>query len=358
MRLIFFSFMAFLALTVTILLPSCSEGNNIDGSIPTVDLTGIQACVRPVVTKEIELKTDSPNPIGDITKLICLDSCFFIMDRLNQTVWKFNESGHLLGKLRKVGATLGEYVDLYDMDLLPDGDLYLMDLSMRKIIRYDSDSFNLVSEIKIPGTALAFSAVDSTKFVFNNAGDKDGININLGIFKTSANNIKPCISAKQKDEYLALGANTTHLWRSGNEIIYYDRFTPDFYLLTADSVLPYFSLLTEKIPTESQVENMIKATRGHDFSSAGMDGETIIDILYAYKNSVGLLFGLNTTPQQHIFQRFDNGKTYLLGTSDSPTVVGMMRGAVGVFGDSFVTVKLPSNDDENPSLILYSLDEI
>ncbi len=103
---------------------------------------------------------------------------------------------------------------------------------------------------------------------------------------------------------------------------------------------------------------MIKATRGHDFSSAGMDGETIIDILYAYKNSVGLLFGLNTTPQQHIFQRFDNGKTYLLGTSDSPTVVGMMRGAVGVFGDSFVTVKLPSNDDENPSLILYSLDEI
>lgn len=310
--------------------------------------------ISPVVVEEIKLKTDSLCFIGDISKLVSDDEYIYIMDSPNKTIWKFNESGTLTGKIQNIGSGPGEYSNIDDVDV-SDENLYIMDIAKHKILRYDKNSLNFVSEISIPTLTLAFSAVDSTSCFFNNIGGKEGIKTNIGSFNIHKGKITPLIKAKQKDEYLAFGANKTHLWRSGNNVIYYDRFTPDFYIIKSDSLMPYFTILTDDLPDMSQIENLIKATKGHDFSSDGGYGNLIKDVLYAYQTTYGILFGLNTSPQKHIYKRMTEPEAYILDTKGNSLFYGAMRGAMGVFKDKFVTIKLPDDIDENPSLLLYEI---
>lgn len=337
--------------TLSIVLSSCKEQKITEGDRTTIDMSEPFTTINPNIVKKIHL--NSTEPIGDISKFVSHDNYFYIMDFPAQTVWKFHENGDVIWKIHNVGNGVGEYAKLLDIDVLPNGDLCVLDLSKRKILRYDSDSCNYVSEIKLPGIALSFCAVDSATFLLNNAGGEKGININLGILSTDGM-FNSIINAKYENEYLALGANPTHFWRSRDEIIYYDRFTPNFYIFS-DSLSPFFSLVNCDIPNESDVENMVKATRGQDFTNDGIINDKIADTSYAYKTTEGLLLGLKTFPQKHIFKSIFDGKCYILDYNNQPDFRGAMIGAIGVFEDCFVTEKVPYEEDENQTLILYRM---
>lgn len=341
---------SYLLIIFLALLTSCcrSLSEKFD-DILTIDLTQELTSITPIVVREISLSTGN-DPIGHMSKFVPAKDGFFIMDAFRNTIWKFSETGEKIGKLHSVGNGPGEYSCVSEIDVYPNGDLAVFDFKTGKIHRYDG-FLNFVSSIEIPGRACGFSIGSDTSYFVNKAGDKHELNINLGHFNTADRAIEPIIKSKHKHENLAFGSGNTHFWRSGNDVIFYDRFTPDFYLIRNDSVSPYFSILSDDIPDSDVVKALVNATMDHQYSFSGIDAAMIIDVLYAFKCDDILLFGLHSTPSRHICYRFSDNQMFSLNMN-TPPFYGALQGAIGVYQDCFVTNKQPL-DDGNPSILLY-----
>lgn len=88
----------------------------------------------------IPLETNSECLIGGITKLVEAYDSYFIMDRVNNIVAKFDNKGKFITRLGGVGNGPGEYLKIED--LLVDRDnrnIKLYDVRGRKIIIYGLD---------------------------------------------------------------------------------------------------------------------------------------------------------------------------------------------------------------------------
>lgn len=338
-------------LIIFALLASCSKSiSEKSEDILTIDLTQELTSTTPIVVREISLSTGEDDPIGHISKFVPTKDGFFIMDAFRNTVWKFSETGEIQGKLHNIGNGPGEYSSVGEIDLYPNGDLAILDFKTNKIHRYDG-LLKFVSSVEIPGKAVNFTIGDSASYFLSKAGDKHEINMNLGHFNTSDGAIEPILKSKHKYENLAFGSGATHFWRSDDDVIFYNRFTPDFYLIRNDSVSPYFSISSDNIPDNDVVATLIKATMDHQYSFAGINPATILDVLYAFRNDDILLFGLSTTPQRHICYRFSDNQMFSLNMN-TPSFYGALQGAIGVYQGCFVTNKQPLDDGE-PSLLLY-----
>lgn len=342
---------SYLLIIFLALLTSCNKSlSEKSEDILTIDLTQELTSTTPTVIREISLVTGDDDPIGHISKFLPTKDGFFIMDAFRNTIWKFSETGEKIGKLHNIGNGPGEYSSVGEIDVYPNGDLAVLDFKTNRILRYDG-FLNFVSSIEIPGKTGGFSIGGDASYFLNKAGDKHELNINLGHFNTANGAIEPIIKSQHKHENLAFGSGSTHFWRSGNDIIFYNRFTPDFYLIRNDSVNPYFSILSDNIPDSDVVKTLVNATMNHQYSFSGVDPAMILDILYAFKCDDILLFGLGSTPQRHICYRFSDNKMFLLDMN-TPPFYGALQGAIGVYQGCFVTNKQPL-DDGNPSILLY-----
>lgn len=338
-----------------LLTESCSRSHeSVSGETFNIDLKADNPVVTVDSVSEIALVTDSVSPIGMISKFLGHGNDCFIMDIPTQTVWKFDNDGQLIGKLSRIGNGPGEYGRLYDIDLDSDGNLYLLDMQKKKILRYSVDSMEFIAETKLPGNAVAFCGADSTTFYLNNPGGKKGITAKLGIFKSGEKDINPLVESAIKDEYRAFGANSTHIWRSGNDLLYYDRFTPDIYELTQDSIISYATINGGEFPSAEDVQALIDASKNHDYAPFMEESKMVKDLLYAYKTVDGIALGLSTVPQTHVYKSFEDGKTYTIRTDGNAHFNGAVKGAIGVWNDRLVTFK-PSENDGNPSLVLYKV---
>lgn len=331
---------------------SCSKSsrNEDDVDVLTIDLTQALTPINPVIVEEIKLSTGNDGPIGHISKFVPTTDGFFIMDAFRKTIWKFNDAGESQGKLHRIGNGPGEYSCISEIDVYPNGDLALLDFKTGKIHRYDK-LLNFISSTKIPGGAIDFTVADSASYFLGKAGERLETNLNLGYFKTSNGVIEPIIKSNRKYEYLAYGSGPTHFWRSGDDVIFYNRFTPNFYLIKRDSISPYFSIISDNIPNNDDITKLINTTMDHQYSPEGIDAATIVDVLYAYKCDDVLLFGLKSIPQQHIYYRFSDNQMFWL-RMNTPPFYGALQGAIGVYKGCFVSNK-QSLDDEEPSLVLY-----
>lgn len=315
-----------------------------------IDLMGEFPPVFVDSVKEIALHGDSTTAVGDVSKIICWGDNMFVLDKRTRSVWKFNESGQLINRLYKLGTGPGEYGRADDIDVDRVGNRYVLDANARKILRYDSQSMDYISEMRFSDIVLSFCVVDSSLFYVNKAGDNAGITVNLGTLTPGTKKVSPVIMTKVKDEHLFPG-EASYLWRSGDDLLYFNRFTPDLYTLRGDTVENYAAFISDGIPTEKQISEQVQKTLNHDYSSIEQGNW---DITYAYKTGDGMMFGLNTFPIKHLYQNFRDNNVYEVKTSKDPRFYGVATGAIGVWNDFFVTFKMPGGD-EDFSVVLYKL---
>lgn len=138
-------------------------------------------------------------------------------------------------------------------------------------------------------------------------------------------------------------------------MIYYNRLTPDFYLIRNDSVNPFFSILSDDLPDEDDVKKLIAKVINHDYSDEGLDAATILDALYAFKCGDVMLFAFSSTPQKHFYYRFSDKQMFTLSMK-TPPFYGVKHGAIGVYDGCFVSDRQPL-DDGDLSLVLYKFND-
>jgi hypothetical protein len=94
--------------------------------------------------KVVKLETSSDIVIGEIMKVQIFDNKIYILDRIYNALYVFDENGKFLHLLRKIGQGPGEYTTLWDF-VVTDKGLYLSDMSIA-ILYYDHN-FNFVRKI-------------------------------------------------------------------------------------------------------------------------------------------------------------------------------------------------------------------
>ncbi len=113
--------------------------------------------------KIFPLEASKESLIGEVSKVMFANGRYHILDRqVVKGVLVFDDQGQFLFKIRKRGRGPGEYAECYDMDVDEEGNIYVLDVNNRKIIRYDSNGrFAEEHPYQIPSMGFSKIAQDT-----------------------------------------------------------------------------------------------------------------------------------------------------------------------------------------------------
>jgi len=306
--------------------------------------------IEPV--QRILLQTEGENELGEITKVVFIGDSIFVLDEKSRTVFLFNKNGCQLAIVNHFGAGPGEYVSVNDIDVDSNGNIYAADIVRRNIIKYLAPDYTDYEEIKIGRPFLSF-CIASEGIYLNNVADGKDISVKLAKIKSEGGELTEIVKARYNDEYKIASACKTHLWRCGDEILFYDRFSPDLYLLNGNDERKYVSLKGFYLPSKRDIEDIVSLSTEEKVKRMHTPSLKIWDISAAYQSKRYIMVECSSLPRWYCVIDKENGEFYKL-----PTLIGngisSSEGLLGVCGDDFVTAQL-AQSDSCYELVLFNI---
>ena len=128
--------------------------------------------------KIIPLETNENCLLSSIDKIKKVNEKLFVLDRVNNAIFIFRESGEYLQSLFKVGNGPGEYVQIMDFDV-EDDCLYVLDFPRQAILKYNED-LSYEGMVQYRTMASLFLISGEKIFLYNEpSGQKDDYRFSL-----------------------------------------------------------------------------------------------------------------------------------------------------------------------------------
>ena len=133
--------------------------------------------------KSITLETPDEGLIGEIKKIQLTDSCIYVFDWGQKTVFVFDSKGYFVRKYSHVGQGEGEYVYLSDFEIY-NNHLYLLSRTNRCIYKYTLDD-RFVDVIKVNDWYDAFHILnENCMLLYSNRSNNTKYNVVKYNYKT------------------------------------------------------------------------------------------------------------------------------------------------------------------------------
>ena len=115
----------------------------------------------------IPLETADSSLIGIVERFRIFDHKLCLL--CDKSFLQFDAyTGHMISKISKFGNAPGEYQSLYDVSVSKEGDIELLDMTGRKICRYDIDG-TFKSSLDLPSMSFSFLANGENDYwLYNN----------------------------------------------------------------------------------------------------------------------------------------------------------------------------------------------
>ena len=128
--------------------------------------------------KIIPLETNENCLLSSIDKIKKVNEELFVLDRVNNAIFIFRESGEYLQSLFKIGNGPGEYVQIMDFDV-EDDCLYVLDFPRQAILKYNED-LSYEGMVQYRTMASQFLISGEKIFLYNEpSGQKDDYRFSL-----------------------------------------------------------------------------------------------------------------------------------------------------------------------------------
>lgn len=114
----------------------------------------------------IPLETNDSCLIGDCSKITLIKDTIYILDKKSNQMFCFDRRGKYVRKIGRVGRAGDEYLEVDDFCILKNGNIAIVDRSLRKLIIYDCQNKALVVQ-KLPFIADALEELNDSVMVFN-----------------------------------------------------------------------------------------------------------------------------------------------------------------------------------------------
>lgn len=270
---------------LSILLLSCQPSsrpantNAMGFQLDTVQTSDINPICE---VKYIPLELTDNSLIGKIDKMLFRNNYFYILDKsANIGVFVFNENGKFIKVLNRTGEGPGEYIAPIDFDVDAEGNIYIADNVRQKIIKYDANDFRQYEEIDLKCYFMEFAIIDKEYIVLSEIYDQGKIRDKLATYSRKDKKIqsllKPALT--EMDELRIPRHSSHYLYRSGDKVYFYQRFTPEIYNVNGKNIDLTANLFSDKYFKEEE----LKALEGNSRAFM-LDMKHIKDINAFYKD--------------------------------------------------------------------------
>ncbi len=222
----------------------------------------------------IALETNDSSLIHTIDKILFLKDTLYVFDAIGKKILLFRDDGSFLYTIQQLGQGPGEYLYPTDIDIDDNGNIYVLDWATQRIIKYIHGNPKDYEEFPIGKYALDLAVTDSCIYLGRMV--KNGkVSINLASWNKNSNQVT-YISEEKELDIIPFSANH-YIFRSGNEVFYYERFIPTIFQLEEDNLKNYISIISERYPTNDEIEEL-----GRKSLEGQMTSQYIQDISACY----------------------------------------------------------------------------
>lgn len=199
--------------------------------------------------KLIVLEYTEKSMIGDIDKVLMTDDRILVLDkRVAKALFVFDHSGAFIKKMGEHGGGQGELGYLYDFDIDPYGNIYLLDIGLRKVIKFGKD-LTYLGERRFNFNTFQFGYVDDNRFAFDQRGRSNGkmsdlhnLDYRLLVWDIMKGIDKRYFAYnKIYDVEGIMNLTSQNLYRSDSILLFNDPFTYDVYEITSDTLRKKYS---------------------------------------------------------------------------------------------------------------------
>lgn len=303
-------------------------------------------------SKIVPLATNDETTINEFTKFIASNGDMFIFDKRMQSIHIFDSIGDSKKYFNRHGAGPGEYVDANDFTIDGNNNIYVADIGTQRIIRYEYPDYELYEVFPIRRAFTNFDISDDLFYIANLSENND-LKIKLATRQPGDKSIKVLSVANVDNEYRAVGAGRTHLWKSDSTLLFYDRFTPYIYKLSNGGAEKFITINREDIPDERLIHELINLPAPQRYAKLSEPTNKIIDISSCFETDKYILMEIRTMPLKYIVIDKKSGDYKMLSTLLAEGFHSSI-GLIGVYGEYFVTAT-SGNENDNPQLVFFDI---
>lgn len=350
------------------LLASC--GSKVSDNGNTLNIDGAEKKAPSISEiKAVALETNDSVVVGSINKMLVRNDRIYLYDRNNGQFFIFTSEGKHISTINKRGTGPQEYIMPIDMDVDNNGNIYIADAGSRNIIVYDNHGL-FIKRIDVGRMFTGIGVVDENNIWLANVSENSNINIKLAYYNVLKKKLN-VVSKSRIDNELAIPmVAASPFFRSGEKLMFYDRFTPYCYALgnnglTCDTI----EIVSERIPQTKDIEEWVKkpelmrTTDRISGITALYFADNNLYITFASQHSTNMLY-LNNR-EQIVFDSFNNKRTmhlnqiiyasygkYLLSYMSAEDFVEKKA----LFCDEVKKVAKKITPESNPIIIMYSFE--
>ena len=282
----------------------------------------------------IPLESTTQSLIGEIHKILAMNNTFYILDRqFAKAIKVFDSKGKFQFEINKLGKGPGEYLYIYDFDIDAKGNIYVLDLGNKKVIKYNSKG-GFIEEFQLKFNALEFAVLDSVNFAFFHVLNNGEVQNNISIFnKTTQENQAYFPYRKFFDDSRLPFTSKFHFYRSNAKINFSLYFSDIVYSIESKKLLPYMKV--ESFIEPSSELNLLKQNLNSKTPFTSKNIKLIKDIyenddliVFSTVNNNSLIYSKTT---HKIIENIFKDKRYIGSTS-----------FLGVYEDKFITYVDPN----------------
>lgn len=242
-----------------------SQSSKIDDNPIQIDWDNTSVSDFDVENVEyIPLETTDNSLLGSVGKVLFRNNCFYVLDKMSGGVYVFDRKGKFLSSIVKPGEGPDEYIELMDMDVDRKGNVYIADNARMVIQKYRFPEWKLDETFDVGKHYWEFCCLDEDCFLLKDVFGKDGMDMKLAHFDGKSHEVTPLVDAAfpSVNELDVMKCSRFNLYRSGEQLYYYERFTPNIYLISDKGELTRrYTIASSNYISESDLKGLQREPR-------------------------------------------------------------------------------------------------
>lgn len=209
------------------------ENNNLKSKVYLSEVSSSVKC--------IPLETNDNALINQISKVISKGNSLYITDGM--ALYKFDETGTLLKKIKNNGSGPDEYINISDFQIGADGSIWILSRSNKQLYNYSSEGL-LLKKISLDYWVSNIYLINPLSMFLYVGNEIDGSNscqlkiLNLENEKVS-NEFLPIDSKKAKYLHVKSDNHFAHSCKD-NDLYFFQMFNDTIYRFSAGQLLPAY----------------------------------------------------------------------------------------------------------------------
>lgn len=292
-----------------IVLTGCGDKKQQTSTEITIEMDKVIAIDCDSVTikklKYIPLEINSDVLIGQIDKMLVRNDRIFVADyHGSKSLFVFDMQGKFIFKINSFGRGPGEFLEFFDFNIAPSGEIYLWDVAQFKLIRYSSEGFFL-SEKRLSYQFINFIIHANDGLYVNRLFKGGDCDCDLAHYDLLTDRIKKILPVTEKKLFDLPQFCPHYFYESPTGYCYIPRFSDIAYQIDHHGIIPYIHFANLPLPSRHTINEWTK-----DNKTMFMDMDHIWDLNSIYETDDLIAFVLEHFPPEQFLFHKKTGKCF------------------------------------------------